>query len=351
MKTGVLFAVFAAMLFGVGTPAAKLLLGHTTPVMLAGLLYAGSGVGLASWVMARQWFSRAQSMQAARWTAAEMGWLAAAILTGGIAGPILLMVGLAVTPAATASLLLNMEGVLTALLAWFVFKENFDRRILLGMACIVAGGAVLAWPGPAGLKVPWGALAIVGACLCWAVDNNLTRKVSAGDPVIIAALKGLVAGGVNLSIALSLGAHWPAWPDTLAAGVLGLGSYGLSFVFFVVALWHLGAARTGAYFSTAPFIGAGISLALFRQSPDTLFWVSAGLMAVGVWLHLSEKHSHLHAHERLRHTHSHRHDEHHQHVHDFKWDGREPHSHEHEHEPMTHSHAHYPDLHHRHRHR
>lgn len=351
MKTGVLFALFAALLFGAGTPFAKLLLEQITPIMLAGLLYAGSGVGLMTYIAVRRWVFRHRSVPASRWTTAEMCWLAGAILAGGIIGPVLLMVGLLATPASTTSLLLNMEGVFTALLAWFVFKENFDRRIFLGMCCIVLAGGLLAWSGNTGVRLPWGTLAVIGACLCWGIDNNLTRKVSAGDPMVIASLKGLVAGMVNLSIALYLGSHWPTWSGALSAGLLGLCSYGLSLVLFVLGLRNLGAARTGAYFSTAPFIGAVISLALFKQFPDPMFWAAAVLMGVGVWLHLTEKHAHMHEHEHMRHTHSHSHDEHHRHHHDFEWDGSEPHTHEHEHAPLVHSHPHYPDIHHRHAHR
>lgn len=351
MKQGILFALLAAMTFGIGTPFAKLLLGQITPIMLAGLLYAGSGVGLMTWIAVKRWLSRHHPAPAAKWTIAEMAWLASAILAGGVIGPVLLMAGLSATPASTTSLLLNMEGVFTALLAWFVFKENFDRRIFLGMGCIVVAGGLLAWSGSKGVRLPWGTLAVIGACLCWGIDNNLTRKVSAGDPMVIASLKGLVAGGVNLTIALCLGAHWPTWSGALSAGLLGLCSYGLSLVLFVLALRNLGAARTGAYFSTAPFIGAVISLVLFKQFPDPMFWAAAALMGVGVWLHLTEKHAHMHAHERMRHTHSHSHDEHHRHQHDFEWDGSEPHIHEHEHAPLVHSHPHYPDIHHRHAHR
>jgi len=277
-------------------------------------------------------------------------WLAGAVLSGGVLGPVLLMLGLAGTPASSASLLLNLEGVLTALLAWIVFRENVDIRIFLGMAAIVAGGVLLSWlqAPPAGL--PWGALAIAGACLCWAIDNNLTRVVSGGDPVQVAAIKGGVAGTINIAAALALGQHLPGAPRLLAAGAIGLAGYGISLAAFVLALRHLGAARTGAYFSTAPFVGAALSLLLLRETPGVGFWIAGALMALGAWLHLSEHHAHEHTHEPLEHTHVHAHDEHHRHDHDASWDGREPHSHPHRHEPLTHAHPHYPDLHHRHGH-
>ncbi len=350
MHKGVIYALLAAALFGASTPFAKALIGQAAPVMLAGLLYLGSGLGLLIWYTLRALATRGQQPTNARLTRQDLPWLGGAILTGGIAGPVLLMFGLTLTPASSASLLLNMEGVLTALLAWFVFKENFDRRIFLGMVLIVAAGVLLSWQQRPALGVPWGALAIVAACLCWAIDNNLTRKVSASDAVQIAEIKGLVAGSVNLSIALALGSPWPEASTALIAGVVGFSGYGLSLVLFVLALRHLGTARTGAYFSVAPFAGAAIALVMLGETPDPVFWVAAALMGAGIWLHLTETHAHAHTHVLMSHAHGHSHDAHHQHSHDFPWDGKEPHSHPHQHEPLTHSHPHFPDIHHRHRH-
>jgi drug/metabolite transporter (DMT)-like permease len=274
-----------------------------------------------------------------------------AIGFGGVLGPFALMLGLTRTPAATASLLLNLEAVLTAVLAWVVFRENTDRRIVLGMLLIVAGAVLLALPGSSqGAHLSWGALLIAGACVCWALDNNFTRKVSASDALFIAGLKGLAAGIVNVVIALTLGARLPAMPIVGMALAVGLLGYGISLVLFVLALRGLGSARTGAYFSTAPFIGAAIAILAFGEHASWMFWLAAALMGVGVWLHLTEHHEHLHTHEPITHTHRHVHDEHHQHAHDFDWDGREPHTHEHTHAPLTHSHPHYPDIHHQHRH-
>ena len=350
MHKGVIYALLAAALFGASTPFAKALIGQAAPVMLAGLLYLGSGLGLLFWYTLRALAARGQQPTNARLTRQDLPWLGGAILTGGIAGPVLLMFGLTLTPASSASLLLNMEGVLTALLAWFVFKENFDRRIFLGMVLIVAAGVLLSWQQRPALGVPWGALAIVAACLCWAIDNNLTRKVSASDAVQIAGIKGLVAGSVNLSIALVLGLPWPEASTALIAGVVGFSGYGLSLVLFVLALRHLGTARTGAYFSVAPFAGAAIALVMLGETPDPVFWVAAALMGAGIWLHLTETHAHAHTHVLISHAHGHSHDAHHQHSHDFTWDGKEPHSHPHQHDPLTHSHPHFPDIHHRHRH-
>jgi len=345
---GVPLAIGAAVLFGLSAPFAKLLLRGAAPQLLAGLLYLGSGAGLLLVWMARR--ARSRGRAEAPLARRDAPWLAGAIAFGGVLGPLLLMAGLARTPASSASLLLNLEGVLTALLAWFVFRENFDRRIALGMLVIVAGGVVLSWEG----RVAWGGLAgplaVAGACLCWAVDNNLTQKVSAGDPVQIAMLKGLAAGGVNAAIALALGAAWPAPARVGGAMLLGFLSYGVSLVLFVLALRHLGTARTGAYFSTAPFVGAAVSLALFRERPTVGLLAGAALMAAGVWLHLTERHEHEHAHEAMAHEHLHTHDEHHQHAHGPDDPPGEPHSHPHRHEPLVHAHPHYPDIHHRHGH-
>lgn len=317
--------------------------------MLAGLLYAGSGIGLSAWLGATHLRRRDDTARASL-TRADLPWLAGAVLAGGVVGPALLMFGLAASDASSASLLLNLEGVFTALLAWFVFRENFDRRIALGMALIVVGGVLLSLGPRAAGGVSLGALAISAACLAWAVDNNLTRKVSSGDAATIAAIKGSVAGAVNLGLAYAAGAAWPGAGKAVAAALIGLFGYGISLALFVVALRELGAARTGAYFSTAPFVGVAVALALLGETPGTLFWAAAALMAAGLWLHVSERHEHTHAHEPLEHSHAHLHDEHHRHRHDFDWDGREPHAHRHSHARLVHSHPHYPDIHHLHPH-
>lgn len=347
LHQGVLYALLAAALFGASTPFAKSLLGQLAPVTLAGTLYMGSGLGLLLFWLLRRVRGTATE---ATLTRTDWPWLAGAIAAGGVAGPVLLMLGLTITPAASASLLLNIEGVLTSLLAWFVFKENFDRRIFLGMLLIVAAGVLLSWEQTAAGALPLGALAIVGACLCWAIDNNLTRKVSASDAVQIACVKGLVAGAVNLSIAAAMGATMPPLATAIGAGLIGLCGYGLSLVMFVLALRHLGTARTGAYFSAAPFVGAAVSLLVLGEQPGVAFWGAAALMAAGIWLHLTESHGHEHQHEAMDHSHAHRHDAHHQHRHDFEWDGTEPHVHPHHHAPLRHSHMHYPDIHHQHKH-
>lgn len=339
-------ALAAAALFGGSTPLIKLLIGDTSALMLAGLLYLGSGGGLAATRLLRDRGWRPGGLARGEWP-----WFIAAIGCGGIVAPVLLVWGLARTGAGTASLLLNVEAVLTALLAWLVFREHADRRIVFGMGLIVAGGIALSWPtSGSGAKDALGPLAILGACLCWAIDNNLTRKVSAADALFIAGTKGLAAGAVNLGLALALGQALPAWPHAGAALLLGWLGYGVSLALFVRALRELGAARTGAYFSTAPFVGAALSIVLLGEPTPLQFWVAALLMGWGVWLHLSERHEHAHAHEALTHAHAHVHDDHHRHAHDFPWDGREPHAHPHAHAPLRHEHPHFPDIHHRHGH-
>jgi drug/metabolite transporter (DMT)-like permease len=347
LDRGIAAALGAAVLFGLSTPLAKGLVGGMAPLLLAGLMYAGSGLGLLAVLLLRA--AAGGGAGITRPHGVEALWLLAAIACGGALGPYLLMVGLQGTDAATASLILNLEGVFTALLAWFVFKENFDRRIAFGMALVVGGGAVLSL-GP---QVRGGALmaplAIAGACLAWGIDNNLTRKVALHDAMTVACAKGLIAGPLSVALALGAGAHLPPPTRAAEAGVLGFVGYGLSLTLFVLALRNLGTARTSAYFSLAPFIGAALAVAL--GAPLTGSLLAAGcLMAAGIWLHLSERHGHMHHHDRLEHEHAHLHDAHHRHDHAPGWDGTEPHSHPHVHEPLDHEHVHYPDSHHRHTH-
>jgi drug/metabolite transporter (DMT)-like permease len=342
----VLFALAAAALFGASTPVAKLLLGEVSPLLLGGLLYGGSGLGLALIRLVRD-----RGWQVSGLSPHEWPWLLGAIVFGGVLGPVALMWGLTQTSGSVASLLLNFESVLTALLAWIAFKEHADRRVVLGMLAIVGGGVVLSWPtGQLGVSHWMGPAAIVLACLCWGIDNNLTRQVSASDALFIASTKGLIAGGVNTAMAVALGLSWPGAATLWGSMAVGLLGYGISLVLFVLALRGLGAARTGAYFSTAPFMGAGVAVLVLGESTSPAFWLASALMGLGVWLHLVERHEHPHTHEPLVHTHRHVHDEHHQHAHEPHVDVTEPHSHLHTHQALTHQHPHYPDIHHRHSH-
>jgi drug/metabolite transporter (DMT)-like permease len=349
MLTGPTLAILSALLFGASTPLAKLLLGQVDPWLLAGLLYAGAGAGLAI-LAGLRWAGFWRRSAEASIGSAQAGWLALAILAGGVVAPVLLMLGLVRTPATTAALLLNLEGVFTALLAWFVFGENVDRRIALGMIAITAGAIILTWQGGTDLGQGLGSLAIAGACLAWALDNNFTRKVALIDPVQVALPKGCVAGALNVAIATSLGAPWPGTGIAAAAGAVGFLGYGVSLLLFVLALRHVGTARTGAYFSLAPFFGAVLSTAMLREPLSTALLAAGALMGLGVWLHLTERHDHEHEHRELTHDHVHVHDEHHQHDHTGREPVGEPHSHPHKHARLRHAHPHYPDLHHRHPH-
>lgn len=350
LPTGVGAALAAAILFGASTPLAKLLTGTMSPVMLAALLYLGAGFGLLAGSTLQRLARGDRSVLEAPLRRLDLPWLAGAVLMGGVLAPILLMTGLRYTDGATASLLLTLEGVFTALLAWWVFGEHLTRQVVIGMVAIAFAGALLAWPDATAWRTALGPLLVVAACLCWAIDNNLTRQVAAADPVQIAGIKGVSAGAVNLAIALVTGTQLPALGTVLAAAAVGLLGYGASLALFVAALRHVGSARTGAYFSLAPFVGVGVAWALLQAVPDTAFWLALALMAIGVWLHITEHHAHLHAHTTLEHTHRHIHDEHHQHTHDVAWDPNRPHSHQHRHAPLVHSHPHYPDIHHRHLH-
>jgi drug/metabolite transporter (DMT)-like permease len=348
---GIFYALAAAALFGVSTPLAKLLLEDLHPLTLAGLLYASSGVGLAIILLFRQ-LTRTSSHPIAWPARKEWPAFATAIVLGGVVAPVLLMFGLQHTAASVSSLLLNLESVFTALLAWFVFRENFDRRIALGMTCVVIGGLVLSWaPGQHG-PFAYGAAMIAGACLCWAADNNLTRKVATSDAVAIACIKGLVAGAINLFLAWTLQLHLPALSlEVFGAMLVGVLGFGVSLSLFLVALRHLGAARTSAYFSAGPFIGVTFAIVVQHEPITAQLLVAAALIVCGLWLHWSEHHEHQHTHEPLDHTHSHTHDLHHQHSHDIAWDGMEPHTHAHRHSLISHQHPHYPDSHHQHAHR
>ena len=354
MTKGIIAALGAAITFGISTPFAKLLVGDVPPVLLAGLLYLGAALGLGLWGAVRRVGSSDNTITGVRIQRADVPWLAGAVLFGGIAGPMLLMLGLSTTTGSAAALLLNLEGVFTALIAWMVFKEHTDRRIMLGMLLIVAAGMLLgAREGHGAVQNLIGPLAVTAACLCWAIDNNFTRKISACDAVTLANIKGVVAGSVNTSIAVMfLGTPLPSLQLIGGALIVGAAGYGISLVLFIVALRHLGTARTGAYFSSATFIGAATAVLLLHERQNLMFWVAALLIGIGLWLHLSERHAHAHTHDPGAHDHWHDHDELHQHehAHDFSWDSRKAHSHSHLHKHLTHTHAHFPDMHHQHSH-
>lgn len=338
--------LLSATLFGLGTPIVKLLIGQSSPVLLAGLLYLGGGIGLLVIRVLRDkgWYW--PFLRRSDWY-----WLLAAVFFGGLVAPVFLLYGLSHVTGSTASLLLNLEMVLTAVIAWLVFKENAGTRILLGMLFIVAGSLILGWSNNVAKSGQLlSILAIVIACAGWAIDNNLTHKVSATDAIFIACCKDMIAGIFNTVLALSMGAAMPYTGNLLEVLTLGLFSYGCGLALFILALRNLGTARTSAYFSISPFVGVAFALSVLHEQATPAFWIACLLMVVGVWLHITEHHEHEHTHDALCHSHSHVHDEHHQHIHDFNWDGTEPHTHRHIHDEITHSHPHYPDIHHRHRH-
>jgi len=346
----ILQAFLAAVLFGASAPLAKVLLGEIAPVPLAGFLYLGCGLAM---LVAKgfQLGTKSSAAREARIEKADMGWLVGAILAGGILAPIALLWGLKSTPAATASLLLNFEGVATVLIAALVFRESMGRQVLLAVACITIAGIFLSWDPNSRWGFSVQALGIIAACGLWGIDNNLTRVISNKDPRQIVMVKGLCVGTVMLCLSLFLGEALPRPALMLKALALGSVSYGISVLLFVYALRGLGAGRTSALFGTAPLAGAGISFLLFRQFPNGLFFVALPFVIAGMILLLKEKHGHSHFHERVRHDHSHNHDDgHHIHGHRPNPTVDQTHSHLHEHTELAHQHPHLPDIHHRHPH-
>lgn len=342
---GVPLALGSAVLFGASAPLSKWLLGSVDPWLLAGILYLGAGIGLAlvHWGRPLIGLERVETPL----SRSDLPWLAAVVAFGGVMAPLFLMLGLSLTTASSASLLLNLEGLATMLIAWLVFRENVDRRLVIGALAILLGAVVLSFDG-GGFELAPGGLWIAAACLCWGIDNNLTRKLSSADPVQIAMIKGLAAGGTNVVLALFLGASLPSFFVIGIGAIVGFLGIGVSLVMFMLGLRHLGTARTGAYFSLAPFIGALIAVISFGEPVTLSLVVAALLMGFGLWLHLSERHEHDHVHDPIEHDHLHSHDEHHSHDHDGPV--TEPHAHWHRHVPLRHKHPHYPDLHHRHGH-
>ena len=338
-----LLALASAALFGAAAPAVKPIAGALSPVLLAGLLYLGSFLGL----LAARAIRRGRAGEA-RLRRADLLPLSGAIVAGGLVAPVLLVWGLSGLAASAASILLTAESILTILIAALIFREPVAPRIWFAAVLVLAAGAALAWTPGTSFPVSLHALAVLAACLLWGADNNLTSRISLADPYAIAMWKGAVAGATNTVIGLSLASSVPdaSWLIALSAGALG---YGASLVLYVLALRHLGAARTAAHFGTAPFFGAALAVAVLGEPVTPALAAAFALAALGTWLALGERHDHEHLHEAMEHDHRHVHDEHHQHMHQGD-EGPEPHSHAHRHEPIRHRHPHFPDLHHRHRH-
>ena len=349
-KRPLINVLVAAVLFGLSLPFAKLLLWDIHPLVLSAVLYLGAFAGLTLYVWARKILNHGRAKPAIPFESRDRRWLAGAILAGGILGPILLMYGLTRTSGFSASLLLNLEGLFTGLIAVVIFREPAAPRLWMALGLMTAAGVILSWD-PEGRTVSLsGPILVLAAMFCWALDNNLTRRISDKDPVLIARIKGLCAGSITLVIALALGIT-PSLNVRLASGLLlGFVSYGLSLVFFIKALEGWGAARTGAFFGLAPFIAAGLSPVLLNETAVILMLPALVLMAAGAWLVAREKHGHPHRHEKIVHAHVHTHrDGHHDHPHPAV-DEAAPHAHEHEHDESEHVHGHWPDSHHRHRH-
>jgi drug/metabolite transporter (DMT)-like permease len=346
--SSLLQALFAALLFGASAPLAKLLLGDVEPIPLAAFLYLGSGLGLLG-IKIFQYITRKGLFSEAQIKKSDLLWLAGAILAGGVAAPIMLLISLKNTPASTASLLLCFEGVATTLIAYLAFKESISRRAWWAIVLITFASILLS----INLNAEWGfslgALGIIAACILWGMDNNFTRNISSKDPLIIVIIKGLGAGSFSLGLAMFLGIRIPGWETVLSAMFLGSLSYGLSIVLFIHAMRGLGAARTSALFGAAPISGMILSLILFQEMPSWLFLVAIPIMLMGTLLLVNEQHEHHHVHETTTHEHSHKHDDdHHQHCHDC--DVTPKHSHPHQHDELAHKHHHLPDLNHRHVH-
>lgn len=343
-RTPILLALTAAAMFGASVPLAQLLLGAVQPVMLAALLYIGGGTAVIGMRLVRG-RSTGESPLARR----DIPWLAGTMLAGGFLAPVLLMIGLASTPAATASLLLNAEAVATALIAAAFFAEGIGRRVAAAIGLITAAGMILSFDPAGHLGLSLGALGVLGACALWGFDNNCSRQISSKDPFAIGTVKGLGAGLLSLPLALALGEPLPPLDTALQALLLGAVCYGASMICFILALRSLGAARTAGVFGLAPFIGAGLALLIAPLVPGWQFLAALPLMAAGALLIAREEHAHAHIHEPVTHAHRHRHDPHHRHAHEEGGEA-EVHAHVHTHESLEHAHVHTPDIHHRHRH-
>ena len=344
--SGALYGIAAAMLFGLSAPLSKRLLLDIPPLLLASLLYLGAGIGL---VIAAP-FAPRRDRREAPVRRADVPLLAGIVVTGGILGPLFMLLGLQRVSGLAGSLLLNLEAVFTMLVALIVFREHLSRREL-GAASVIVGGAAALGYAPGDLRAQWvGIVCIALACLSWAFDNNWTQRLSIKDPFAVVRIKTLGAGTCTLILALLLGQRFPRPSVIVVALVLGVFSYGVSILLDAYALRHIGAAREAAFFATAPFMGAVAAVPILGEWPRALDVVALATMAVGVVMLLRPKHEHVHTHQAIEHEHVHVHDEHHQHEYLPSDPPGEPHAHPHRHAPLTHAHPHVSDIHHRHEH-
>jgi drug/metabolite transporter (DMT)-like permease len=339
-RSGVRDCALAALLFGASTPAASVIADDMRPLVLAGLLYLGAALAVSPW-----WIAHPPTVGALR---REWGLLTLAIVAGGAVGPALLTAGLVDTPAATASLLLNMELVATVVLAATLFREHLGGNMILAALLITAAGVLLVWEP--GATINASALLIVGACACWGLDNSVTSRIDQINPQHVTFLKGVVAGSVNLAFGLVITGSGDVSGWSIAGAlVVGMLGYGASITLWVRGAQQLGAARGQVIFATAPFLGAVLAWLVLADSIEVVQLVAMALAAIGVALSLRSAHEHRHRHGLVEHTHEHGHpDDHHDHDHSDDFTGR--HRHVHEHRQLVHSHPHVPDLHHRHDH-
>jgi drug/metabolite transporter (DMT)-like permease len=338
----ILWCVIAAALFGASTPASKPLVSELGPLVLSGVLYLGAAVAVAPWALRD--LARLRGVDGR-----NIARLCGAVVFGGIVGPVLLLTGLALAPAGSVALWLNLEAVATAVLARLFFREHLGASTWLAVALIVAA-SVLLWTG-----IPQGGLAaalVALACVAWGLDNNLTAVIDRFSPAQITFTKGLVAGTVNIGLGLAFATSSATMPAVGIALVIGALSYGVSLLLYVAGAQHLGATRSQLVFSTAPLWGLVIAWLVLGEPVQFAQLGAAGLMGVAIWLWGRERHSHAHAHVRVTHSHWHRHDDgHHDHEHiDTSTAPTGWHAHEHSHDAVEHEHPHRPDLHHRHPH-
>ena len=341
-------ALGAAALFGAGAPLSKPLVADARPLAISALLYLGAGVGLAALPHALPALRARPTETPLR--RSDAGLLIAIIVCGGILGPLLMLTGLSRTSGLVGALVLNLEAPLTMLLAVLVFGEHVSTREAGAAGVILAGVVVLALDGSQVGSQPIGIAAIAGACLCWALDNNLTQRLSLRDPIAVARIKSLGAGAMSLLLTILLGERLPTVARVVPALLLGLFSYGLSLVLAVYAMRLLGAAREAALFAVAPFVGALVSVPVLGDRIGPRELVAAMVLSAGVFGLIRAQHAHVHSHDELEHEHGHVHDEHHQHGHTSEDPAWEPHAHPHRHDALRHAHAHRSDVHHRHRH-
>lgn len=344
--SSIFYAILAALLFSLSSPFSKILLEKLPPTQMAAMLYLGAGMGMSVLYILRR--KNRPSEKEARLTKKELPYILGMILLD-VAAPVFLMLGLTRTTAASASLLGNFEVVATALIALVVFQEVIGKRLWCSIFLICFGCLILSLEDMTGFAFSSGSLFVLMASICWGFENNCTRMLSLKNPMEIVILKGFGSGFGALLICFITGNITLHIPSIAAACFLGFISYGLSIFFYVRAQRDLGAARTGAYYAFAPFLGVLLSVIINKETLTMVFFIALLFFGAGVYLASSEKHKHVHTHSPLVHEHRHSHDDgHHTHSHSEQIKGE--HSHSHSHDPLTHEHPHTPDLHHTHSH-